>query len=127
MGISNRKLDELASAWIKFHQAQETPQDSGQLAWAFDRLDDLVRDEPESAWRVIEHIRRLKPDDLILANLASGPLEDFIMRHGDEFIDRIESAARSDPQLKKLLGAVWRNDISSQVWGRIGKISSSSW
>jgi hypothetical protein len=54
-----------------------------------------------------------------LAILSAGPLEDLLVYHGDTVIDRVEAAAKANPTFAFLLGGVWRNAISQEVWDRI--------
>ena len=57
----------------------------------------------------------------ILSNLAAGPLEDLLVRHGAAFIERAEHCSVEDPKFRAMLGMVWRNEISEAVWLRIQK------
>ncbi len=76
------KIDELADAWIALQTVTKTERDA--LFWAHERLDDLVRDDPEVAWQIIDLIWRREPSDAILAKLAAGPVEDGVgVRGGD--------------------------------------------
>ena len=43
-----------------------------------ERLRELVRDDPEAAWDIIQVIRR-EGSDVVLSNLAAGPLEDLLV------------------------------------------------
>ena len=61
----------------------------------------------------------LDTSEILLANIAVGPLEDLLKHRGEKFTDRIEEATRSDPVFKKMLGAVWQNTIPQKVWNRI--------
>lgn len=94
--------------------------------WAFSRLDELVRSDPEVAWNVIGVIYQLDSTDQILANLAAGPVEDLLVYHGDRFIDRVETLAKSDAIFRKLLGAVWQNEIPESVWKRVRAVAGPS-
>jgi len=78
-----------------------------------------VCDEPETAWVAIEEIIRADSTDRMLAYVAVGPIEHLLIRYGDEFIEQIEQSARRDPIFRKMLGAVWRNLISEEVWRRL--------
>ena len=62
-----------------------------------------------------------------MAALAAGPLEDLLVLHGDSFIKRIEIKADNDAQFNYLLGGVWQNKISSDVWERIKTIRKEVW
>jgi len=46
-------------------------------------------------------------------------IEDLLSMHGDKFIDRIEAEARTDPSFAKLLGGVWKSQMSDQLWERV--------
>jgi hypothetical protein len=61
-----------------------------------------------------------------LANLAAGPLEDLMVRHGSQFIASLEKLAATDGQFRKMLGALWENDINAEVWARIKRVAGPS-
>jgi hypothetical protein len=121
------EIQQIAQTWIEMHRLPEESQEREAKFWAFERLSDLVQEDPEEAWRVIEAMRRLDGTDSILANVAAGPLEDLLVYHGDKFIDRFEILAQSDQQFRKLLGAVWQNDMSDALWIRVKAIAAPSW
>jgi hypothetical protein len=114
----------LAEAWIEDAHKKRGSRDASFAA--FEQLWDLIQCEPEDAWRVIGAIRQMDGSDSVLANLAAGPVESLLAKHGDSFIDRIETLARRDPQFRKLLGAVWRNRISEKVWARMKAVAGPS-
>lgn len=90
---------------------------------ATDQMYKWVRRDPERAWRIIHAIRAQDGSDDVLANLAAGPLEDLMVYHGPAFIARVEALSRQDAQFRKLLGAVWRNDMTDDVWRRLSAAS----
>ena len=51
--------------------------------------------------------------------LAAGPLEDYIAKLGETVIEQVESRATTDPKFRTLLGGVWRNNMSEDVWRRV--------
>ena len=118
------ELDELADTWIALQKAPK--QDRDALFWAFEKLDALINHDPEAAWRVIDLIWQRDRSDAILANLAAGPVEDLLARHGPAFIERIYETARKEPVFRKMLGAVWRNSIAEPVWQRLKQIAGPS-
>jgi hypothetical protein len=65
--------------------------------------------------------------DRAFAVLAAGPLEDLLAYHGSEFIDRVETEARRNPRFRDLLGGVWRNTITDDIWARVEKIRGPGW
>jgi hypothetical protein len=46
-------------------------------------------------------------DEATLAYIAAGPLEDLLVQSGMTFIDRVEQAARAEPQVLRALCGVW--------------------
>lgn len=119
------EANNLADAWIALQRAPKHEREA--LFWAYQTLDALIDRDPESAWQVIDLIwRRAQDDDRILADLAAGPVEDLLGRHGPAFIERIYLTARQEPVFRKLLGAVWRNSIAEPVWQRLKEIAGES-
>jgi hypothetical protein len=45
---------------------------------AFEAVNRLVREQPESAWVLIQRLVELSPNDRALASVAAGPLEDLL-------------------------------------------------
>ena len=124
--VDPRQMREIAAAWIDLHRLPEdSPGWQGKL-WSFDRLWELVHDDPEAAWSIIQIIRQ-EGSDLVLSNLAAGPLEDLLVTHGDQFIDRVETLAEHDAQFRRLLAATWQNSMPPQLWKRIKAVAGPSW
>lgn len=116
-----------SEGWIKTHRALEGSNEYKDNFWAYSDLCDFCEKDPELCFEMIEQIRSIDHSDIILSNLAAGPLEDLLVNHGELFIDRIEKIAVSDSQMRKLLGAVWKNSMSDSVWERIKAIADDSW
>jgi uncharacterized protein DUF6869 len=121
--ISQKAIVTLATDWVHYHRLPKKEQENSPYFRAFERLYELVRDEPEHAWPVIGEIRKIDASDAMLANLAAGPVEDFLVHHGGQFIERIEALAKNDPVFRKMLGVVWKNRIAEDVWGRLKQIA----
>lgn len=120
-------LDNIADAWIKLYYLPEESEERERNFWAFERLGDLCRDDPEAAWRVIEEILQKDSTDVILSNLGAGPVEELLVAHSQRFIDRLESRAERDAKFRKLLGVVWQSEIPEDVWKRIKAVAAPSW
>ena len=121
------ELDNIADAWIKLHHLPEESEERERNFWAFMRLRELIRDDPEAAWSVIAKMLERDTSDVILSNVGAGPLEDLLVAHGARFIDRIEKRAESDTTFKKVLGIVWKNAISEDVRQRVRAVAAPSW
>lgn len=63
----------------------------------------------------------------VFAVLAAGPLEDLLVYFGAQYVDCVESIARKDPKFRQLLGGIWKNAISDEVWERISRVRGGTW
>jgi hypothetical protein len=62
-----------------------------------------------------------------MALLAAGPLEDLLAHHGELWIDRVEAQAQADPKFNYLLGGVWQNQMTEDVWQRVQAVRRDVW
>ena len=121
------ELDELAAAWIKLHEVDEKSIDYKVWFWAYSCLDELIDRDPLSSFEVIKKILEINETDIILSNLAAGPLEDLLCRHGNEVINHVVKSAKDSQRFKRLLGAVWQNSIPEPIWAQVKAVSSATW
>jgi hypothetical protein len=56
---------------------------------------------------------------MTMAILSAGPLEALLRKHGPRIITRVERRARRDANFTRLLGHVWKDTLSSQIWMRV--------
>lgn len=119
----NKRDMEIAKAWISLQYAPLNSPEHASLFWAFEELDDLVRKNPDQAWSVIQLAQEEDSSEFLLGNLAAGPLEDLLAKHGAAFIERIEGRVKTDVVFKGMLAMVWQNDIADTVWKRVEKLS----
>jgi hypothetical protein len=117
----------LAETWIRLHLLPKESNERESLFWAWEQLTDMCDSSPESAWKVIQEIIALDQCDQILANVGAGPFEDLLANHGEQFIERVESCARTHPAFRRMLGVVWQNKIPDDVWTRVKALAPPSW
>ena len=122
------ELDRIITAWIVAQQAKQGSPEYETNWWAVSEVIDwTLEGNGDRLWQfVLEIYKRDLPDEII-AVLAAGPLEDLLAKRGVDFIDRIEELARKDPKFNYLLGGVWRNTISDEVWQRVQVIRNHVW
>jgi hypothetical protein len=88
---------------------------------------DAVHDTPEVAWiAILEVLKRGVPDEH-LSILAAGPLEDLLVCHGVQFIERVEQEAKCSPSFNHLLGGVWQSRMPEDIWSRVQKARGLEW
>ena len=122
--MSPKSLSKLVDAYIERYSKQRqwssdlVMQEIDVNFWAWEELERLVNEEPESAWAAILAVLSSTTDTHTLDALSAGPLEYLIDLHGKQFIERIEIFARTDPKFKALLGGVWQSS-TADVWERV--------
>jgi hypothetical protein len=116
--MTQDQLLALVENWIIFHLSLEGSPDREATAWATD-LYELEYNDPETLWLLILAVHARDQSPRIQENLSAGPVEDLLAKHGDRFIERVEAQARQDPMFAKLLGGVWKNTISEEIWLRL--------
>jgi hypothetical protein len=119
--VSLHEADALVAAWIAHHRSQRDE------FWAFELLTNLTSRDPEAAWHIILEILRRDQSDRVCENLAAGPLEDLLVKHGPEFIAKVEARAAEDVAFRQLLGGVWRNVMQEEVWRRLEAVRGERW
>jgi hypothetical protein len=95
--------------------------------WAFQAFDDISRSDPELCWELILQTLHTPHTDSVKEILAAGPLEDLLARFGPQFIDRVEAKVKEDPEFKDLLGGVWRNSMTEELWARVQACRGEPW
>jgi hypothetical protein len=122
--MDQHDLEELVRTWIDLHADPDLVRKSkarepDDRFWAWQELDGLCRDQPEVAWAIVLAILQRAPPQQVLENLSAGPLEDILAHHGESFIDRVEAEAERSGEFRELLGGVWQNRMSNELWRRV--------
>ena len=126
MKLNSEEINEWVNAYIETQESDETIHEYHPLFWAIERFMKLNSDHPEVCWNMILEILIKKPSNNVLSILAAGPLEDLIVSHGCEYINKIENEARINPAFKYLLGGVWKSS-TPEVWSRLQNIRGKPW
>jgi hypothetical protein len=79
----------------------------GESFWAYEEVVDLSSVDPEKAWLLALSMISRTSDEILLAAIAAGPLEDILCWHGHQFIDRVEALAVDDAHFRDCLRSVW--------------------
>ena len=121
-------LDRIATAWIAVQQAKRGSPEYEANWWAISEVLDWALDgDGDRLWEFILEVYKRDLPDKVVGVLAAGPLEDLLAKRGVDFIDRIEELARKDPRFNYLLGGVWRNTMTDEVWQRVQAIRNHVW
>lgn len=120
--MNNEEKNKLISAWISY---QYIP--ANKYVWSCETLDELVSEKPELAWKIILGILVEDQSDVVISNLAAGPLENLLARHGQDFVDRIDEQARKSGEFRFLLNGVWSSNIDSRILQQLSKYRTKPW
>lgn len=82
-------------------------------------LKSFCRKKPLGAWKVILEILNQTNDEVLLENLAAGPLETLIARHGRVVIGLVVERAEADERFRWLLAGVWNTGLAESIWNQI--------
>ena len=84
-------------------------------------LADLSFHAPERLWAVALEILELLNDDeeLLIASIGAGPIEDLLNRNGADYIDRIVERARQNRRFRVAASCVWPSRIDPAIWQRL--------
>ena len=126
--MTKTELDKLVTAWVMAQRAKSGSPEYEANWWAVSEvLDWALEGEGDLLWQFILEVYKRDPSDKVIGVLAAGPLEDLLAKRGTDFIDRIEELARKDPKFNYLLGGVWRNAMTDEVWQRVQAIRNHVW
>jgi hypothetical protein len=111
------------SALSSFPPFSEHPQE-----WAADEVRSNIEGAAGDAWQLVLKLVEFVPDnDGVVSLLAAGPIEDFLVFHGNQCFSQVEQLAMNCPRFKHLLGGVWQNDMSEELWNKVQSIRGEPW
>ncbi len=117
--MNQGELEKLAEAWIEYYREGATLPARESAGWSTDAEYELRYEDPEGLWKLILEIHRRDHSTHIRKILSAGPIEDLLSLYGERFIDRVELEAKSDPLFARVLGGVWRGDMTQDMWDRL--------
>jgi hypothetical protein len=72
--------------------------------WAWERMYELVSEDPHRAWRMVQVMIAYAPDRGTLGVVAAGPVEDLM---GGEFLALMRHEAETSPRFRIALGMTY--------------------
>ncbi|MEP7350676.1 MAG: DUF6869 domain-containing protein [Sphingorhabdus sp.] len=87
----------------------------------------LIDGSAPFAWVLILETILQDSEGKSLHMLIAGPLQSFIARWGDAWIDAIEAEAASNLRLKWALGAITKSRCPDNLWERLSAIKGPEW
>ena len=122
------ELNRVVDAWIAGHEAENGTPEYERNWWAISQVMDWALDgEADRLWVFILSTYNRNISERVVSVLAAGPLEDLLAKHGSTYIDRVEQLAKDDEKFNSLLGGVWQNTMTDEVWKRVQAARKEIW
>jgi hypothetical protein len=126
--VTEAELEKLVIDWIDAQSSDVEPLEKRPGWWAVEQVMDWALDgSTDKVWEFIVATYKRGISEKVFAMLAAGPLEDLLAMHGAEYIDRIEVLAWQDPEFNRLIGGVWQNIMSDDIWARVQDVRNEVW
>ena len=100
--MNEEKRLKFATAWLRAEG-----EDAEDDQWAIIDLQELVADDPDEAWEVLQVIIEHAASDWHLTMIGSAPLEDLMDDYGDTYFDILERAQTNRIKWANALRHVW--------------------
>ncbi|WP_020412742.1 DUF6869 domain-containing protein [Microbulbifer variabilis] len=115
---TDRDKDELAESW--FTECEHNDMD---VCFYRDLMCQMYVEASDNfIWSFIHRALVIAHKDSDLEQLAAGPMEHFLAKYGDEWIDEIEMVASKHYRFARLLTGSWKTSTSDHVWRRVEAI-----
>lgn len=126
--MNDIEINQLADSWVADCEEDKTIDYDEDNPSAWKIVSDFeLDDQHEMLWRFVLAAYTKNMSGRVFAILAAGPLEDLLAHFGTTYIDRVETLARQDPKFNELLGGVWKNAMSEEVWERVTSVRNDVW
>ena len=103
--------EDLVAGWIRYAQEKRDAD-----FWAFDKVNEIVRNDRQEAWRLILALVERAPDDL-LGRVGAGPIEHFVRDHHTAVIEQVADEACANARFRDALSWMWfrQGEVPSHV------------
>lgn len=120
--MQNMKIEAVAKSWVEMWSYEIEAPERDKYDWVEDFEYEAIYENPETGLKLVLAVLELGPNLETIEVLAAGPLEDLLAQHGGTLISKIEVEAKNNQKFASLLGGVWQNAISNEVWERVQKV-----
>jgi hypothetical protein len=113
--LSAADWDAFARSWIA--ELRGVPSESqGDASQSVVMMNFTAR--PEQQWQfILAAVVHASDDEL--GDIAAGPMEHLLGKHGELYIENVEQRAEADPKFARMLAGVWKYMMTDEVWARV--------
>lgn len=116
--MKDEQLKSILTDYVSNLDAREGTQAGEKKFAAHELMFEMASNAPNDLWRLFEIAWDFGLDERQLGMLAAGALENLLGHHGEDFIDKLETAARQNSKARFMVAGVWRGGMSNAVWER---------
>ena len=110
----SRTREELLSAYLARAASEGDSGADDERFWAVEAMWDIVEKDPDGAWSILLELIRRADGDRALAYIAAGPLENFLVAHGERYLPQVETEAGRNAKFRRALVGVWGENRMSE-------------
>lgn len=118
------KLDELAYKWIEFTQLNKDDPQYHIKFYIWEEVYEITHSDFARGYELILSILKQTEDELVLANLAAGPIEDLLSNFANDGLARLTKDVKKNGKLKRTLQGVWQGGMNDSEWKLFNQIRS---
>jgi len=118
ISMTDEQLKAILSDYITNLDARVGTQAGEARLAAHESMFQMASNAPNDLWRLLEIAWDSELGDRELGMLAAGALEDLLGHHGEDFMEKLEIAARQNSKARFMVAGVWRGGMSNAVWER---------
>lgn len=117
-------MNELIKTWLSAQHIDVESNEYGDVSWAVDELFDLAHDDPDKLLCIIVEILKIDATPKILGAIGAGVLEDLLVYHGNDYIDKIVELSKSDINFKACLRFTYidKDDVAGDVYEKFHEL-----
>ena len=115
----------VARYWLINWDSTTSASEKELNSWVDDALYSAMQNDADYALKIVEAIHEQDSTQSQIEVFAAGPVEDLLVYHGEEVIQRIVALASRDPKFARVLGGVWKRDMGASVWELVLKYRST--
>lgn len=131
--MDEKKIQKLLSrslidAWFSAQNIDVNSDEYDEVSWAVDELFNMAHDEPDKLLIIIQDILHIDSSKKTLGAIGAGALEDLLVHHGDDYIDKIIEISNFNANFKAAFQFTYidKDDVSEDVYKKVLKLKEDS-
>ena len=106
----------VARYWLINWDSTTSDHEKALNSWVDEALYTAMQNDADYAFEIIEAINEQDASQSQIEVFAAGPVEDLLVYHGETIIHKVVALATRDDNFARVLGGVWKRDMSDSVW-----------